>query len=77
MTQLYGRDTCLIPDLPGLSIRKYQTMTAIGHAAQVQEEERLRKLEKQRQAGDLQRQEKSAVDRSSEAGAAAVVQPGL
>lgn len=34
---------------------------------EVQEEERLRKLEKQRQAGELQRMEKSAVDRSSEA----------
>eukprot|EP00438_Fugacium_kawagutii_P005691 Skav227821 [mRNA] locus=scaffold948:273933:277061:+ [translate_table: standard] len=32
----------------------------------VQEEERLRKLEKQRQAGELHRPEKSAVDRSSE-----------
>lgn len=36
--------------------------------SKVQEEERLRKLEKQRQAGELQRMEKSAVDRSSEAG---------
>lgn len=41
----------------------------------VQEEERLRKLEKQRQAGELQRQEKSAVDRSSEAVASKLMQP--
>lgn len=41
----------------------------------VQEEERLRKPEKQRQAGELQRQEKSAVDRSSEAVASKLMQP--
>jgi len=41
----------------------------------VQEEERLRKLEKQRQAGELQRMEKSAVDRSSEAVASKLMQP--
>lgn len=36
------------------------------------EEERLRKLEQQRRSGELQRVEKSAVDRSSEAGAEAM-----
>ncbi|CAE7426480.1 BRIX1 [Symbiodinium natans] len=41
----------------------------------VQEEDRLRTLEKQRQAGDLRRQEKSAVDRSSEAVAAKLMRP--
>jgi len=41
----------------------------------VQEEERLRTLEKQRQVGDLRRQEKSAVDRSSEAVAAKLMKP--
>ncbi|CAE8615174.1 unnamed protein product [Polarella glacialis] len=41
----------------------------------VKEEERLRKLEKQRQAGELKRPEKSSVDRSSEAVAAKLLRP--
>lgn len=41
----------------------------------LQEEERLRKLEKQRQAGELQRPEKSSVDRSSEAVASRLLRP--
>ncbi|CAK0874719.1 unnamed protein product, partial [Prorocentrum cordatum] len=41
----------------------------------VQEEEKLRKLEKMRQAGELKRPEKSAVDRSSEAIASRLDRP--
>eukprot|EP00928_Gymnodinium_smaydae_P044238 TRINITY_DN29523_c0_g1_i1.p1 TRINITY_DN29523_c0_g1~~TRINITY_DN29523_c0_g1_i1.p1 ORF type:complete len:1076 (+),score=269.84 TRINITY_DN29523_c0_g1_i1:60-3287(+) len=41
----------------------------------IREEERLRKLEKQRQAGELHRPEKSATDRSSEAVASKLMKP--
>eukprot|EP00931_Biecheleriopsis_adriatica_P115910 TRINITY_DN91654_c0_g1_i1.p1 TRINITY_DN91654_c0_g1~~TRINITY_DN91654_c0_g1_i1.p1 ORF type:complete len:932 (+),score=255.17 TRINITY_DN91654_c0_g1_i1:34-2796(+) len=41
----------------------------------LQEEEKLRKLEKQRQAGELKRIEKSAVDRSSETVASKLMRP--
>jgi len=41
------------------------------------EEERLRKLEKQRQAGELKRSEKSAADRSTEAVASQLMRPAV